>query len=829
MKHPTKTQSATVKLTVLLAALAAFTATGQAQSIQQLTNGLVSYYPLDQLSPGTTNKTPDLISRRDLLFTPAMSSANIIAGSHPGMGDSTAIMNLSQTAGSGGNTIMTYQSSGQNPLTGAGDFLPFINQRGATMNFWIKGAPAGDDSRAWAECANNGDGNPFFSLSNKGTGENQIGYFLRTAVAVTDPNGVTVIHMDDGTYNTPAFAGTGNYIWSQADAMTTNVILDNTWHMLTTVIATNGDLHVFVDGIYDPGAGTHTDSEGNPAVAVALAVTNTYYTTNNYPLVNPPTTNPPPNGYVRYMVPGLNDAGAFDAFGGYERNGSFGAPLVCQMSDIGFWNRPLSTNEIQWLMTNGISGVTLNPNVIVINSFTADFGEIGQGNTVTLHWNITGASSSPGGIVISGVGDVSGTSVGSTNITLGKNASYSFTLTAHNGVVADKFQTVTVKTFAGVPKDWHAIQRFDGLFSANTTAGVNANGWVSLLGYYNGALDRFNVVTVNGNKVLSPSSGYQRDANSPFGFDTLGSLSFGNLNGLTLTPTNVNTLFFRFSLRDPMSMVASNGIYSGLDFTLGVSDQGFIAPIGGTQPPGQGGTAGPGFHILRYDSSGAYLPTPFDLTADNYSGSSVTNSYDYLTAANGNPNGLQTNVTYYCWLDISNNNTMGQISGGVTNTINEPLYSLWIQKQGDPSRTQLFSNFGGDRNYADASATPYLNKVFVSVATENILASDNGAFFETNNMILLDDFYLSANGYDSTIPRLFNLTSIVRNPTNAVIQWESLGSMFQINTYSVQRTLSLSPASWVTLTNGLPSGGDFTSYTDSTVGGNTAFYRISWP
>lgn len=83
MKHPTKTQSATVKLTVLLAALAAFTATGQAQSIQQLTNGLVSYYPLDQLSPGTTNKTPDLISRRDLLFTPAMSSANIIAEAIP--------------------------------------------------------------------------------------------------------------------------------------------------------------------------------------------------------------------------------------------------------------------------------------------------------------------------------------------------------------------------------------------------------------------------------------------------------------------------------------------------------------------------------------------------------------------------------------------------------------------------------------------------------------------------------------------------------------------------------------------------------------------------
>jgi hypothetical protein len=75
---------------------------------------------------------------------------------------------------------------------------------------------------------------------------------------------------------------------------------------------------------------------------------------------------------------------------------------------------------------------------------------------------------------------------------------------------------------------------------------------------------------------------------------------------------------------------------------------------------------------------------------------------------------------------------------------------------------------------------------------------------------------------------LFNITTVVRNPTNAIVTWESLGSMFQLNTYTVQRTFSLNPASWTTITNSMPSGGDFTSFTDTSVG-PTAYYRISWP
>jgi hypothetical protein len=844
MKHPTQKRTFAVMLAALLAALAAFVTTSQAQvTLSQVTNGLVSYYPLDQLVPGSTNTTPDVLSRRDMtMYLGALGSymngpAYIVAGSHPGMGDSTAVMNLSQTPLA---TVLVYISSGQNPLDGSGDFLPFINQRGATMNFWLKGnVPGGQDQRVMAECANNGDNVPFFSLSSQPGTKISLGYFLRATSATSDPNGVNAFPMPDGTWELPVL-GNGNTIWNQAASYCTNTLFDNNWHMLTTVIETNGDLHVFVDGNYDQGANSTTDNEGNLAMATPMGYTNWYYTTNNYPLVIPPTTNPPPNGFVRWMLGGLNVAGASTAFGGFQRNGGLAGGPPVQLSDIGFWSRPLKTNEIQFVMTNGISGLPFNSNAIKVVTFSADFKEVGTKHGIQINWDVIGANTTPGGIVISGgIGDVSSTPAGSVVVPLGQNGSYTFNLVAHNGVVADKIASVSVQTLNGVPSSWNLIQRFDGVFG-NTTAGINGNGWVGLTGYYAGNLDRFNVVTVNNNKVLSPKSGYQADSvNSPVGWDSQGALAYGFLNGLTVAPFKKTTLFFRFSLGSPTPMpYAATFLYSGLDLVAGITDFGFATgPIAGQSPP-VGNAVGPGFHIIQADSNGQYQPAPWDLKADDYDGTSVTNSYDYLTAGTGSPSGLQTNVNYMLWLDVSNDNTMQNIVAGsppTTNTINEPVYSLWIQKQGDLSRTQLFSGFHGDRNWSTAgqnsdNPSAFLNKVFVSVATQNILNSDQGAFFATNNMILIDDFYLSTNGYNATIPRLFNITSVVRGSTNATVTWESLGSLFQVNTYSIQRTLSLNPASWTTLATNLPSGGDFTSYNDTTVGSaSVAFYRISWP
>jgi hypothetical protein len=836
MKIRTQRKPLAVVLTALLAAQAAFVInTGQAQvTFQQVTNNLVSYYPLNSVLDGTTNVTPDFINRRDMKMTAAMSPANFVPGSHSGMGDSVNVINFSQ---SGGSTVMYYQSAGQNTLTGEGDFLPFINQRGATMNFWMKAAlpGSGNDQRLMAECANNGDGNPFFSLGQNAGNGGGILEFLRENATTTDPNSLAVNQLPDGTYQTPS----AYYINAESTQYTTNKLYDNNWHMFTYEIETNGDVHVYVDGIYDSGnqSTAVVDNEGNPAYAAPLSVTNTYYNANTYPFA-PGTTNGGPGlPYVHWMIPGLNLAGTYTAFGGFVRNGSVGGGVPAQVSNIGYWNRTLTTDELQFVMTNGLPGLTLNTNVININSFGADFNEVGQGNPLNVNWNVTGASSSPGGIVINAAGvdyDVSATPVGSFSITLPGNQTYTITLKAHNGIVADKATSVSIKTLQGVASSWRLLQRWDGLFG-NTTAGVNGNGVTSLLGYYAGALDRFNVVTVNGNEALSPKSGYVPDAASVIGYDSLGAATWQNLSGLTIPPNQVNTLFFRFSLQDQ----ATAGYYSGMDLGIGLTDYGFSAgPFGGNQPPSTG-LAGPGFRIVRYDPSGLYTQVPFNLEAWDYDGYTLayTNTYNYLTAGNGDPNGLMTNVNYYCWLDVSNDNTHAVINGSVTNTVQEPVFSLWIQKQGDSSRTLLFSGFHGNRDYSqngvnNDNMTPFLNKVFASMGTESIQGGDaGGAFFATNNMVLLDDFYLSANGYNGTIPRLFNLTAISQAANgNVTIKWESLGSLFQTNTYTVQRKINLTDATWTTLQTGLLSGGDFTSFTDTAVSGNTqAFYRIIWP
>ena len=324
-------------------------------TLGQIVNGLVDYYPLNSVVPGTTDVTPDLINRRDMTMH-GMTSNNIVVGSHPGIEAGGLVMNFSQSPAA---TLIYYQTAGQNPLDGSGDFLPFINQRGATMNFWcrLNGAvTSGGELRAMAETDNGGgDNNPFFSISATG-GTSPARYFLRGDSFGSAPNGVSCYQLEDGTYELP----NPYYIWTQPNEYSTSNVFDNNWHMLTLTIDKNGDVHQFIDGAYDPGvAGTspagsqNLDNEGNQAICPPIYVTNVYYTTNNYPLVNPPTNNPPPNGYVHWVLPHLAHTGA-TVFGGVLRNGGFSAGLPGQISDIGFWNRVLSPDEIRFVMTNGL-------------------------------------------------------------------------------------------------------------------------------------------------------------------------------------------------------------------------------------------------------------------------------------------------------------------------------------------------------------------------------------------------------------------------------------------------------------------------------------------
>lgn len=814
--HPQR--SVAVKLTVLCAALAA-SATGVLAQVtfQEVTNGLVDFYPLDYLNEdGVT--TPDVINRRDMILY-GMGTSNIVASTHPG-GAVTNCFDFTQT---GSGTVIYYNSTGQDPLTGGGDFLPFINQRNATMNFWVKSSTTSGDKRFFGECDTTGaSANPIFLIGSSSGAADNGAHFLFRQQENTGPGGS--ITMVDGTYEFPA----PGYYWTQGASYTSNSVLDGNWHMFTMTIDSNASVNVYVDGVLDIGAGTQLDFYGNPACLNPLFVTNTYYTTNIYPSAG--VSNPPPDGYVHWMMNAVFKTGD-TAFGGFKRGGVSGG-VVGQIDDIGFWDRVLSSDEVAFVMTNGLPGLVLNTNKISINSFAADLGEVGVGDTVGLSWKVSGASAGPGGITISGVGDVSDIGpVGSTNVTLAVNQTYTFTLTAHNGIVPDQTASVTVKTFPGVASDWHLVQRFDGLFS-DTTTGIEGHGWVSTKSDYTGVpRDRWNVITTNNNEVLTPRTGYAPDVNSTTGYESRGSLAYGLLNGLTIPPGQNNTLFFRFSIKEPAPYdLGGLFLLSDMDCGIGMSDFNFVGPLSGAAGPGNAGNVGPYFSIIR-NSQLAYNGGPFDLFAQDYGGTGVTNSYSYIASVD--PNGLDTNVVYYVWMDIQNRDTHAEVIAGVTNTVDEPLYSVWLQKQGDPTRTLLFSGFHGNRDYvgynpAIDSPTPYLNKVFVSIGDESIANGEAGAYI-TTNMIAVDDFYLSKSGVDSTIPKLFDIRAISRSGNNVTIVWDSLGSMYGINTYTIQRSPSLVNPTWTTLEQGYPSGGDSTSYTDTTATDDIAYYRIVWP
>jgi len=217
-------------------------------------------------------------------------------------------------------------------------------------------------------------------------------------------------------------------------------------------------------------------------------------------------------------------------------------------------------------------------------------------------------------------------------------------------------------------------------------------------------------------------------------------------------------------------------------------------------------------------------------TADPADGNTA-GSFSYIDSMD--PNGLRTNVNYFVWMDILDRNTHAATNPGVsTNTVNQAIYSVWLQKQGDPTRTLLFSGFHGNRDYVNYNPvfdfpTPYLSQLFLNIGGESLVYNRDGAYFATN-MIAVDDFYLTKNGFNGSIPKLLQLSSIVRSENNVTITWYSLGSLFQTNTYTVQRKISLNDPDWITIATGVPSGGDSTSFVD-TPGSDSAFYRILWP
>ena len=78
----------------------------------------------------------------------------------------------------------------------------------------------------------------------------------------------------------------------------------------------------------------------------------------------------------------------------------------------------------------------------------------------------------------------------------------------------------------------------------------------------------------------------------------------------------------------------------------------------------------------------------------------------------------------------------------------------------------------------------------------------------------------------------FQFKSVSRSgPSAVMLVWNSPPPEMSLTTpsYTVRKKNSLTDANWITLTNGMPSAGYTTTFTDASASGNTAFYRVSWP
>jgi hypothetical protein len=115
------------------------------------------------------------------------------------------------------------------------------------------------------------------------------------------------------------------------------------------------------------------------------------------------------------------------------------------------------------------------------------------------------------------------------------------------------------------------------------------------------------------------------------------------------------------------------------------------------------------------------------------------------------PPTLEVDSVYNVWIDVKND----PIDTGDT-------FSIWIQKEGETTRTKVIADYISDRDPAGDPAAnggvptgPDLTKIFLG---------NDGA-----NAVFFDDVYISKSGYNSTIPHALGSTPTPGGQTNSAL------------------------------------------------------------
>src|ERR1700678_4434447 len=300
MKRLFQPSTLAVKCAITLVAIGAFVSPSPAQN--SLTNDLVAYWPMNEIS-GTT--TPDIVGGYN--FTLSGSSGKVptlVPGRNAAAGD-CFLFNTTN------NQSLYYLAQ----LT---DALPINKNITYTVSFWVSANITNNPNNVYAFVEdNNASGGIFPASSNPlwvagmdsggyaATTDNYMRFLLRNSAGLAA----------GGLPEAPALT------YAQGADYTSNSVFDGNWHMVTISEDTNYDYSVYIDGVRDPGQGT-TDNLGNPT-----------------PVQSPPATNTVNNTPWTWDI----DCTSIGALS----RGTPGANGINGMvDDVAMWTRTLSSNEV---------------------------------------------------------------------------------------------------------------------------------------------------------------------------------------------------------------------------------------------------------------------------------------------------------------------------------------------------------------------------------------------------------------------------------------------------------------------------------------------------
>jgi hypothetical protein len=367
--------------------------------------------------------------------------------------------------------------------------------------------------------------------------------------------------------------------------------------------------------------------------------------------------------------------------------GQFFSGLI---DEVAIWERPLSPAEIALLQTGPITNPPSRLSPLVVNTFKSDLPAVVKGDSTVLRWDVPANATQ---VLIDTIGDVTSKTVsgiGTVNVSLER--SRAFVLTVKRGAEQVK-ATNSVGVVDGVSANWSLLDNFDS-YSPGL---LGANGWwVDMYGNSVAVVTPFTSNRMV--KTLFPASG-----------------AYLRLNNLTVSSNESRTLYFR--------MIPQGNPLAALRHVVGLTDK-----------------AAQFYYQLDSNVGPVVQPAINDPSQ---------NPGDWLIAARDRSSGrtfdtnvLQLGAVYSVWIDVTNVFLNDRAPG------NEDLFSVHLQKEGDPSRITIIADYVSDRDLLFDDA------LTGGLPTDNLGRIVLGGNSDPESA-LFDDFYLSKSGYNSSVPRSF--------------------------------------------------------------------------